>query len=279
MTERLLRCIMQSAGVGMLYVVDNAPTPETAALFDGRERICYIANARNEGYGRAHNRAISMALAAGATYHLVLNPDIYWDENCDVPALLREFMEAHPQCGLAMPRITWPDGRVQPLCKLLPRPSDLIRRRFLPHNAWNHACDSHFELHDSGYDSVMSVPSLSGCFMFMRCVTLKQTGMFDPRFFLYAEDIDLCRRIGCVADTLFVHHVSVVHEYQRGSYKSLGLMFHHIASAVRYFNKWGWFNDPGRKRANALCLKQFAASQNPDALAPASHGKLAADIN
>ena len=96
--------------------------------------------------------------------------------------------------------------------------------------------------------------------MFMRCSTLKLSGLFDARFFLYAEDLDLCRRIGCLASTIFVHSVSVVHEYQQGSYKSLGLLFHHIVSAVRYFNKWGWVVDSCRDETNARCLAQFDRS-------------------
>lgn len=241
----------------MLYVVDNAPSDAMAALAGAIDRVRYIANSRNMGYGRAHNVALKLAIEAGAAYHLVLNPDIYWDETTDVPARLRDFMEDNPQCGLSMPRITWPDGRVQPLCKLLPKPFDLIRRRFLPDNEWNRRCNARFEIHVSGYNGIFEVPSLSGCFMFMRCATLKATGLFDPRFFLYAEDMDLCRRIGAVARTLFVHRISVVHEYQRGSYKSLRLLFHHIVSVVRYFNKWGWLNDPARDEANDRCVSRF----------------------
>ena len=92
MVERLIGCVMRS-GVGMLYVVDNAPDDVMARLCEGHERICYIANDRNEGYGRGHNRAIRMATGAGARYHMVLNPDIYWDADADVPGRLRDFME------------------------------------------------------------------------------------------------------------------------------------------------------------------------------------------
>ena len=48
MVERLIGCVMRS-GVGMLYVVDNAPDDVMARLCEGHERICYTSNARNEG--------------------------------------------------------------------------------------------------------------------------------------------------------------------------------------------------------------------------------------
>lgn len=53
-----------------------------------------------------------------------------------------------------------------------------------------------YELIFSGYDKIMWVPSLSGCFMFMRVDVLRKIGGFDERFFMYAEDLDLSRRIG-----------------------------------------------------------------------------------
>ncbi len=78
----------------------------------------------------------------------------------------------------------------------------------------------------------------------------RESGLFDPRFFLYMEDVDLCRRIGAIAQTVYYPGVSVTHGYAKGSYKNRKLMLHHIRSAVRYFGKWGWVFDPGRRLLN-----------------------------
>jgi GT2 family glycosyltransferase len=86
--------------------------------------------------------------------------------------------------------------------------------------------------------------------MFMRTAILQQVGLFDPRFFLYMEDVDLCRRIGAVSQTLYYPHARVIHGYAKGSYRDPHLLRLHLASAVRYFNKWGWFFDPVRSRLN-----------------------------
>jgi GT2 family glycosyltransferase len=110
-------------------------------------------------------------------------------------------------------------------------------------------------MHGSGYDKVMDVPALSGCFMLMRVETVMRVGPFDERFFLYFEDVDLSRRVGHVARTVFVPSVSIVHDYAKGSYRSWRLLWHHSVSAVRYFNKWGWLHDPERERINALALR------------------------
>ena len=99
----------------------------------------------------------------------------------------------------------------------------------------------------------MWVPSLSGCFMFMRVDVLRKIGGFDERFFMYAEDLDLSRRIGTVSDTIFNPNIIVMHGYDKGSYKSWKLLRFHIFSVFKYFNKWGWFFDSYRKDINKKC--------------------------
>lgn len=170
---------------------------------------------------------------------------------------LTGFMDENPDCGLVMPKIIYPTGETQFLCKLLPTPMNLIGRRFIPVKSYQESHDYQYELHWTGYDKIMEVPSLSGCFMFMRCSTLKMTGCFDERYFMYAEDLDLCRRIGEVSRTMFYPGVSVVHEYEKGSYKNKKLLKYHISSIVKYFNKWGWLFDKKRREKNALCLAKL----------------------
>lgn len=76
--------------------------------------------------------------------------------------------------------------------------------------------------------------------MFARMSILKQVDGFDERYFMYAEDLDLCRRIGKVAQTMYYPKVSVYHAYAKGSYKNRKLLRYHMCSMIKYFNKWGW---------------------------------------
>ena len=156
-----------------------------------------------------------------------------------------------------MPKVLYPDGTTQHLCKLLPTPMNLFGRRFVLSRRIQQRIDARFELHFSGYDRVMYVPSLSGCFMFMRTDTLRKAGLFDERYFMYAEDLDLCRRIGEVSLTLFCPAATVFHTYEKGSYKDPVLLKYHIRSVIQYFNKWGWLFDRKRRAANRKCLEQF----------------------
>jgi GT2 family glycosyltransferase len=62
-------------------------------------------------------------------YHLVLNPD--FEFGSEVLQTLYQFMQDHADVGLVMPRVLYPDGSEQHLCKLLPTPFDLVARRFV----------------------------------------------------------------------------------------------------------------------------------------------------
>ncbi|WP_251623348.1 glycosyltransferase [Odoribacter lunatus] len=248
--QRLIKCVEQS-DVKVLFVIDNSSNDELRDFVSNTPKIRYIHSV-NLGYGSAHNVAIKLAMELGGTYHVVLNPDVYWTG--DVLGRLSEFMNRTPDCGLVMPKIVYPSGDTQYLCKLLPSPMNLIVRRFIPIKSYQKKHDYMYELHWSGYNSVMEVPSLSGCFMFMRCSVLKQVGGFDERYFMYAEDLDLCRRIGEVSKTIFYPEVSVVHEYEKGSYKNKKLLKYHIKSVIIYFNKWGWFFDRKRIEKNKYCI-------------------------
>ncbi|MEO5977911.1 MAG: glycosyltransferase family 2 protein [Chryseolinea sp.] len=241
-----------------LFIIDNSPTDELK-YFSSHPRITYILNGNNVGFGAGHNIAIKQIIAT-TKYHLVLNPDVYFDK--DVIAKCYQFMQDEPEIGLVMPKVLYPDGRLQPLCKLLPSPRTLIMRRFL----WLSAAtlkklNYTYELHCTGYKDIVDVPFLSGCFMFLRTSTLQQVGLFDERFFLYTEDVDLSRRIHKVARTVFYPLATIYHHHERGSYKKVSLLIHNINSAIRYFNKWGWTTDKERIDINARTLNRLVANQ------------------
>lgn len=249
--SRLIDCVMRSP-IERVYIIDNSTNDELRDFVRNNPRITYI-HSLNLGYGAGHNIAIRKALESGADYHVVLNPDIYWQG--DVIGELAKFMDANPDVGQVMPKIIYPTGEVQYLCKLLPTPMDLVGRRFVPIKSYQDRHDYEYELHWTGYDTVMEIPSLSGCFMFLRCSVLKEIGAFDERYFMYAEDLDLCRRMGSKARTVFYPHVAVTHEYEKGSYKNRKLLKYHINSIIKYFNKWGWFFDSERRDRNQKCLR------------------------
>jgi len=237
-----------------LTVIDNSPCNDLAEVAQ-QFGVDYLHLPGNPGFGKAHNLAIHNAFKKNTAYHLILNPDTHFSSEV-IPTLV-EYLRNQRDIGLIMPDIRYPDGRQQLLCKLLPTPVDLFMRRFSPKLYEFCGLQAKYELHRSGYDQIMDVPALSGCFMLIRTSVLRKVGGFDERFFMYLEDVDLCRRIAKVARTVYFPHVSITHEYVKGSYKSWRLLFSHVKSAIIYFNKWGWFFDPERRVINRSALRKI----------------------
>lgn len=254
--RELVKALLAAPNAGTVYLVDNSPEPSDELAGLGAE---YIFTDHNLGYGRAHNIAIRKSMEQKTDFHLVVNPDIRMEPQ--IMPVLEQYMTEHTDIGHLMPKIVYPDGSTQYLCKLLPAPADLIFRRFLP-TGWTRERMKRFEMRDFGYDRTLDVPYLSGCFMFLRMDTLKQVGLFDERFFMYPEDIDLTRRIHAVSRTVFYPQAQVIHAHAQDSYKSMRMLWVHMTNMIKYFNKWGWIFDRERKTVNRQIRKQFAG--HPD---------------
>ncbi len=256
--EQLIKAINSFLNTDLkvkLYLVDNSSNDELKELGEMDNRIEYIFNNANLGYGAGHNIAMRKSMSGGVQYHLVLNPDIYFESG--ILEELFSYMEQNQDVGNIIPQVRYPDGEIQHLCKLLPTPTDLILRRFIPSRSWKEKRNEQYELRATGYQKTMNVPSLSGCFMFLRVTTLEDVGLFDEGIFMYLEDVDLNRRIHCKYKTLFYPKLEIVHEYAKESYRSKKLLMFHIKSAIYYFNKWGWVFDKEREDINQRCLSDI----------------------
>ena len=75
---------------------------------------------------------------------------------------------------------------------------------------------------------------------------------------MYLEDYDLCRRIGQKYKTVYYPFSEIAHKHGRGSYRSKKLLIYHIGSAIKYFNKWGWFFDKERKIKNDETRRRYS---------------------
>jgi len=163
-----------------IHLIDNSDADHLKVLAQLDHRITYLFNNGNLGFGKAHNLAIKHTIAENIKYHIVSNPDIYFNQ--DVSESIYDFMEENPDVGLVMPKVLNPDGTIQYLCRLLPTPFDLMGRRFLnwgPFKDIIQKRDWVYELRFTGYDKIMEVPFLSGCFMFIRTDALRKVGGFD----------------------------------------------------------------------------------------------------
>jgi len=253
--ERVVNSVLNSNLNIKIYLVDNSLNNNLKQLEMIDKKIEYVYNNANIGFGKAHNIAMRKSIQDNIPYHLVLNPDVFFEKA--VLEELYDYMQQNKEIGNIMPKVLYPDGNIQYLCKLLPTPIDLIFRRFIPFKSWREKRNEKYELRFTGYNKIMEVPYLSGCFMFIRTSILKQVGLFDERFFMYLEDTDLSRRIHRVAKTIYYPNVHIYHEYEKGSYKNKKLLKYHIESAIKYFNKWGWLFDKEREIINRETVQEL----------------------
>lgn len=250
---------LTESGIDIVYIIDHSDKTFSleeelnaeANHYPGSE-IIYIKH-KNKGYGSGHNVAIRKALSSGAEFHLVVNPDVWFSK--ETVSGLIHYMEDNPDVGQIMPRILFPDGSTQRVAKLLPTPIDMFGRMCLPGFVIKKR-NSRYELCNLDYSKAYDVPYLSGCFMLFRLKHLEEIGLFDERFFMYAEDIDTTRRMHSVHRTVFLPCYVAYHKFNRASHRSIKLLTIHIFNIILYFNKWGWFFDEERDRFNRKLLNE-----------------------
>ena len=240
MLQDAIRSFLNVSFEVKLFLVDNSPTDHLKLLATD-SRIEYIHNPSNPGFGAAHNIAIKKALELKSEYHLVLNPDIYFNKG--TLETLCDFMDSNEDIGHVMPKVTYPNEELQYLCKTNPTFFDLFARGFLPRvleKIFQNRMNS-YEYKNKDYNNIIyNVPYLSGCFMFLRAKTLNKVGLFDDKIFMYLEDADLTRRILEISKTAYYPKAQVYHHFGKLTHKKLKFKWITVQSAFIYFNKWGW---------------------------------------
>lgn len=236
MLQQLLESIPLSVCVTL---VDNSPEPLIPSRLQPFPRVTYHHVGENLGYGRGHN--LGLQLSPPSRFHLIVNPDII--VGTDVIERMCSFMEQNTDVGILSPRFLYGDGSIQYLNRRYPTVLDLVLRhlplRFLPPFMLQRL-KSH-EMQDYGYTSACDVECMSGAFMLCRRDILERVEGFDPRYFMYFEDFDLCCSFrGHGFRTVCYPEASVVHQWERSSSREIYMTLMHIRSMIRYFNKWGW---------------------------------------
>ena len=232
----LVRCLKEINGE--ILIVDNVSKDgSTDFLRKEYPDVKITQNTYKKGYGANHN--INLKKAKGR-YIVFMNADIILMEGAI--ACLKNFMEQHTEVGICSPNVLNEDGTLQFLNKRYPTLFDLFVRRFrcLFTDRFVEKRSNYYEMRDCAYDKSLDVPFISGCFMFCRTSVVKKVRGFDERFFLYFEDVDLCRRVQKTNRTVSCPNAKLIHKWHRSSYKKLKWFLVFLRSAYLYFYKWGY---------------------------------------
>lgn len=172
-----------------------------------------IVSEQNLGFGRGMNRAME---EANGRYVFVGNPDI-----CLFPGVFEEladFMDAHPEVGMVGPQLLNPDGSIQSSCYRFMKPSVIAFRRvpFLGKLSKARRVVEDYLMTDFDHQETRDVDYLLGAAILVRREALEQVGAFDPEYFMYFEDQDLCRRFWKAGWRVVYHpKAKLVHYHRR----------------------------------------------------------------
>lgn len=246
-------CILRAPQVSRVWIIDNSKEDSLRGVVSRFDKVEYV-HVENRGFGAGHNIGIRKAKLTGSDYHLVMNADVEWGG--DVISVLAAYMDRYADVGLTSPKIFYPDGQLQFACRMLPTPLDLFIKRFLPPRLVKRRMNRYL-LAMADHDREFNCPYLLGSFMFFRMSALDSVGLFDERFFMYPEDIDISRRIHRKYRTMYNPEVSIIHAHAAESRKNRKMLWIHMTNMVKYFNKWGWFIDSERRKFNKQLLKDI----------------------
>ena len=188
MTKKALNDLFASVGNLELevFIVDNASRDNSVeVLRRDYPNVTLIENNKNVGFGRANNQALPFIKGR---YVLLLNTDAFVEP--DTLIKTKQYMDMHPKCGMVGVKLVGRDGVLQPSCRYFPTAWNIFLERtnlkkFFKHTklidnmSWDHA-------------SVRSCDWVPGCYALIRKEVIDQVGLFDPRYFLYYEEVDHC---------------------------------------------------------------------------------------
>jgi N-acetylglucosaminyl-diphospho-decaprenol L-rhamnosyltransferase len=181
------------AGRGELKVqviaVDNASSDNSVEVLRAQfPDVELIVNPSNVGFARANNQALPRIRGR---YVLLLNTDAF--VSADTLPKTVSYMDAHPRCGVLGVKLVGEDGSLQPSCRYFPTPWNVFLAstglqclfpgtRLVDDMKWDHA-------------SVRECDWVPGCYYLVRREVIDSVGLFDPRYFLYCEEVDHCRAV------------------------------------------------------------------------------------
>ena len=193
-----------------IIVVDNASDDESVEAVKTRyPSVKVIANEKNVGFGAANNQALEVAQGK---FIVLINPDTIVKE--DTFTTLINFFEQNPDAGMAGCKVLNPDGTLQLACRRsFPGPwTSFTKITGLSKLFPNSKLFAKYNLTYLDENKTYEVDAISGSFMMMRREVYEKTKGFDPQFFMYGEDLDLCYRTQQEGyKVYYVHATEIIH--------------------------------------------------------------------
>ncbi|UCC80930.1 MAG: glycosyltransferase family 2 protein [Candidatus Zixiibacteriota bacterium] len=236
--DNLKECIeslLRQEGIAFeIVVVDNDSRDGTDQYLDELD-IKSIQLNENRGFGAAVNLG---AQKAEYKYLFILNPDTIVPQGS--LKRLFHFAESGDEYGLIAPALEYPDGRPQISARKLPRRRDFLLSRGSPlfRIGITGEKEAGYIMPEGG--GPVKIPAVSATALLIKTELFNDIGGFDQRFFMYMEDLDLCRRIRNMGlPVIFLPDVRIKHSWRKSSSRRpFFTAYHHHLSVLKYFVKY-----------------------------------------
>ena len=231
--EKAMGSFLDSTLSKKLYIIDNSPSNEFKNKIQN-DSVEYIYSNKNIGFGKGHN-SILHKLSSENKYHLILNPDVIFHPEILEKLILK--MESSESLSMIAPRVLNTNNKLLYTARRYPNLFELIFRFLGIFKKFTTIGEYKNQNHKQSF----SPDFVQGSFMLFKTEDFLRLKGFDNRFFMYMEDVDICKRIDQLGKIkLFYPKVEITHTHRKGSSKELRLFFIHISSIVKYFMKWGF---------------------------------------
>lgn len=220
LVEDIERCC---TGDVALLLTQNVPDPVPLAASALSCPVEIIVNRRPRGFGANHNAAFARC---ATPFFCVANPDIRLPSN-PFPPLLQTL--ADERVAAAGPLVRSPAGAIEDSARRFPTVGILLRKLLGARPGPDYPADR----------GPIGVDWIAGMFMFFRSDAYRDLRGFDEAYFLYYEDVDICRRLRAANRSVVYNPAAVVvHDARRTSRRNPRLALHHLASALRYLSRY-----------------------------------------
>jgi GT2 family glycosyltransferase len=230
-----IACFLSIPLTKKLFLIDNTPTKKFQTIFNQPE-IVYIGLGKNIGFGAGHNTILPQ-ISEISNYHLIVNPDVTFSTTT-ISNLILE-LEKDTSIAMIAPRVLFPNKEHQYSCRRYPTLLELSARRFQFLSWFNKKVIEHGIYKDKDITKPFYAAYLTGCFQLYNTKDLVAINGFDERYFLYMEDVDICRKIEIYGKKkLYYPKEEIIHVLKKGSQKNSNLFYQHVLSVFQYFMKW-----------------------------------------
>jgi N-acetylglucosaminyl-diphospho-decaprenol L-rhamnosyltransferase len=202
-----------------VIVTENVRDSTALQLPEGQHEFTLIANERPKGFGANHNSAFERSTSP---IFFVINPDIRLTGN---PFTTLTGLLSRSDIAAVGPAVQTTMGVIEDSARKFPTLASLVKKLARDRRVPDYPVDK----------GPLEVDWIAGMFVGFRREAYARAKGFDERYFLYYEDVDICRRLRNLGyRVIYDPSISVVHEARRASRRNARLMSIHARSAIRY---------------------------------------------